>query len=236
MLQTNKPTSMLRKFVSKIQSSLSLLTYESGVFQERYSVIAQAPCHSNDHSTLLQIKSKYGDLRLAKEHTVHSMNELLSFLNFANSNRQDMDKASIKSNLKCLPIDTIFYEELKDQFKIYIVFRTSNIVSARQTLEDYKEKLSIKERLRILLWVAEYIHFLHSRKWVHGALSWDNVFWDTKAGTFYIGDLNRTRSSVSDTKKIMELEFNETIGYCCFWYHDFGSANLYGMFLCKFNL
>lgn len=117
---------------------------------------------------------------IAKTFFTYSMIDTKQVLQTVATVKTEMDRELAKSMLKVAPIANNRFTH----------------ITARQTLNMYKECLTLKERLQALVYVADCIHFFHSRSWAYGALSWDNVFWDKSTNTVTMGDFNRSRADV----------------------------------------
>jgi serine/threonine protein kinase len=219
---------MFSAIVNALSSSIGLLAYESSSLDKYKLISTMAPPQGED--SVLHVCSRFGAKKLVKEITCHNANEALSQLQLATIQRTELEKQCQKQTLRWLPMEHVFYEEQKGVWKVYLVFRLETLKTGRQVLEEYKEKLTIRERLRILIQITEFLQFIHSKKWIHGALSWDNIFWDKKRDKFFIGDVNRAKPSnftkASDVVALAVMLF-ECMTYTVYAFFFVGSHTLF---------
>lgn len=161
-----------------------------------YTIISTSKCTENSDHVKLVVRNTLGEVRMAKKCSA-PLHDVLMLFQFATIVRNDIAKAMVYSTLKFVPVEHIFVEKDQDKCTMVVVHGESAFVTARQTLSEYKDRLTFKERFQILIHVANCIKFFHSRSWVHGALNWDNVYWDKPTGKFAVGDFNRSLTKVS---------------------------------------
>lgn len=185
----------MRKLLSKLRERICLHSFREEIFEKQYLEKKCLRVDFND-STVQCCSIKLEEPKIAKKFVACTSSEMIRILQMVTNLKIEMDREMGRSMLKFAPIDSIFFDKSVNTI-VVVVFGMPTLTTARQTLITYKERLTLKERMQTFEYVADCMHFFHSRSWTHGALSWDNVFWDKDTNRFTMGDFNRSRTDVS---------------------------------------